>query len=214
MPRGGARVNSGPAPDPNALRRDRKQDRDGWTTLPAKGREGATPPWPLPGDLDLAVQRDLAEELVEDLEEKATNATTPAARKSAEGKLTRAHTKLRTIEKKIELQDAIETKFWAELWATPQAVAWEQLGWVRDVAQYVRHKVRGELGQIKDAQEARQWSDRLGLNPSAMLRLRWRVSVDEVAARRGAVPAGRAAAGGGGGGARARLAAVKTDGGA
>ena len=46
MASGGARARSGPAPDPNALRRDR--DAGAWVTLPAAGREGATPPWPLP----------------------------------------------------------------------------------------------------------------------------------------------------------------------
>lgn len=43
---GGARVGSGRPPDPNALRRDRKDDAS-WTRLPAKGREAPTPPWPL-----------------------------------------------------------------------------------------------------------------------------------------------------------------------
>ena len=46
MPSGGARARSGPAPDPNALRRDRKSDA-GWTVLPASGREGDAPEWPL-----------------------------------------------------------------------------------------------------------------------------------------------------------------------
>ena len=45
MPSGGARARSGPAPDPNALRRDR--DAGEWTLLPAEGRRGATPEWPL-----------------------------------------------------------------------------------------------------------------------------------------------------------------------
>lgn len=45
MASGGARARSGPAPDPNALRRER--DVGEWTTLPAEGREGATPDWPL-----------------------------------------------------------------------------------------------------------------------------------------------------------------------
>lgn len=47
MPRGGARSVSGPAPDPNALRRDRKSDQAGWRTLPAEGRAGDPPVWPL-----------------------------------------------------------------------------------------------------------------------------------------------------------------------
>lgn len=46
MPKGGARSRSGPAPDPNALRRARKDDAQ-WTTLPSEGREGPTPEWPL-----------------------------------------------------------------------------------------------------------------------------------------------------------------------
>jgi hypothetical protein len=42
----GGHANSGPAPDPNAIRRDRQSDQAAWITLPA-GRDGATPPWPL-----------------------------------------------------------------------------------------------------------------------------------------------------------------------
>lgn len=41
----GSSARSGPAPDPNALRRDR--DGDGWITLPQEGRDGPTPEWPL-----------------------------------------------------------------------------------------------------------------------------------------------------------------------
>lgn len=44
MSKGGARTQSGPAPDPNALRRDREGE---WTILPAEGRKGETPDWPL-----------------------------------------------------------------------------------------------------------------------------------------------------------------------
>ncbi|MEU9777444.1 hypothetical protein [Streptomyces sp. NPDC047968] len=47
MPRGGARAVSGPAPDPTALRRSRPSDAAGWRTLPAAGREGEPPQWPL-----------------------------------------------------------------------------------------------------------------------------------------------------------------------
>ena len=47
MPKGGARANSGPAPDPTALRRDRPSDAAGWTTLSADGRQGDAPEFPL-----------------------------------------------------------------------------------------------------------------------------------------------------------------------
>lgn len=46
MTSGGARGRSGPAPDPNALRRDRKDDA-AWVTLPAGGFAGPAPEWPL-----------------------------------------------------------------------------------------------------------------------------------------------------------------------
>ena len=46
MASGGARARSGPAPDPNALRRDRKDDA-GWTVLPAEGRKAKAPSFPL-----------------------------------------------------------------------------------------------------------------------------------------------------------------------
>lgn len=49
--RGGARVKSGPAPDPLAFRRDRPTDQGEWTDLPATGRAGAPPPWPLLDEL-------------------------------------------------------------------------------------------------------------------------------------------------------------------
>lgn len=46
MPSGGARTRSGPPPDPNALRRRRKDDAE-WRSLPADGRVGDPPTWPL-----------------------------------------------------------------------------------------------------------------------------------------------------------------------
>lgn len=48
MPKGGARSRSGPAPDPNAL-----TVVDGeWVTLPAVGRSGPAPVWPMPSVTD------------------------------------------------------------------------------------------------------------------------------------------------------------------
>ena len=43
----GGHARSGPPPDPNALRRER--DGSDWVDLPAAGREGPIPPWPLAG---------------------------------------------------------------------------------------------------------------------------------------------------------------------
>lgn len=46
----GSSSRSGPAPDVNALRRDR--DSGDWVELPESGRDGPTPDWPLPNGND------------------------------------------------------------------------------------------------------------------------------------------------------------------
>jgi hypothetical protein len=47
MPSGGARARSGRPIEPDALRRDRPSDVGSWVHLPASGREGEPPKWPL-----------------------------------------------------------------------------------------------------------------------------------------------------------------------
>lgn len=78
-----------------------------------------------------------------------------------------------------------EEQVWAELWSLPQAVAWEATHTPpRVVATYLRFSVLAEAGDLKAATEARQAEDRLGLNPAAMLRNRWRIKADDLAERR------------------------------
>jgi len=72
-----------------------------------------------------------------------------------------------------------ELIIWAELWKLPQANAWERFGWAREVALYSRWMVRAEGGNFDAAREARLLSDRLGLSPLALLRLRWEIRPDE-----------------------------------
>ncbi|MFE7947403.1 hypothetical protein [Streptomyces sp. NPDC057426] len=61
MPRGGARAVSGPPPDPRSLRSAKAADKGGWRTLPAEGRPGEVPEWPLttPADRELDLWDDL-----------------------------------------------------------------------------------------------------------------------------------------------------------
>ncbi|MEV5138439.1 hypothetical protein AB0K71_05775 [Streptomyces syringium] len=142
----------GPLPKPAGERR-RRNATVAMTQLPAEGRCGPTPDWPLPP-------------LILDEPEL------------------------------VEILEAREAELWAELWSTPQAVAWERLKWTRTVARYVRFEVRAETGDLKAGAESRLLEDRLGLSPQAMLRLRWEVSADEVAeqrAERSARPAKRTA---------------------
>lgn len=83
-------------------------------------------------------------------------------------------------------QLAAERRAWGQLWATPQAVAWERLGWTRTVARYCRILLEAEARNA-DAQvraEARQLEDKLGLTPKAMRLLLWEIAPDEVEEKR------------------------------
>jgi hypothetical protein len=172
----------GPPPKHPSQRR-RTNASVAMTELPAEGRQGDAPTWPLIPDIVTATQRDLAEAKVERLRYERDEATGSTIG-SIERRLDAALERLEILQRRLAHQASLEAELWAELWALPQAVQWERLGWLRDVAQYVRHKVLAELGDLDGAREARQWSDRLGLSPLAMLRLRWEVVTDEVGARR------------------------------
>lgn len=172
----------GPAPKPNARRRNATV---AMTKLPAGGRTGDPPPWPLMDDVVTAEKRDMARRQADELELALLEPDLQGrAKAAAQRKLDAAQTSAAILDKQLEAQATVEAELWTDLWATPQAVAWERLGWTREVAQYVRWKVRAELGDLDASKEARQLSDRLGLTPLAMLRLRWEVTADEVGEQR------------------------------
>lgn len=78
---------------------------------------------------------------------------------------------------------AAVTLLWAALWSSPQAAAWEQLGWTRVVARYAKLLILAEKATAKAAllSEVRQLEDRLGLTPMAMRRLQWIIEPEPVA---------------------------------
>jgi hypothetical protein len=192
--RGGARVNSGPAPDPNALRRERPSDKDGWRILP-RSRSEAAPEWPLLPDVAMRAELEVTQAQVAELQAQVSEAT-PRRRGALAKKLGQAQMRARVMELSLAQQTETELALWTQLWTTPQSNAWAELGLgtAREVARYVRHAVKAEAGSAEDAREARQWSDRIGLNPTAMLRNRWKVAPDEMAERRGTKPAAAAVA--------------------
>jgi hypothetical protein len=105
----------------------RRNSRVGPLQLPAEGRLGAPPAWPLDGKPNAQIQR-----------------------------------------------------IWRQLWATPQAVAWQRLGWTRVVARYARVALAAEVLDKDALAEARHLEDRLGLTPKAMRTLLWEIVADEV----------------------------------
>jgi len=122
----------GPPPKPAGQRR-RRNAVPSTVRLPAAGRVGRAPRWPLAGSVPVEARA-----------------------------------------------------LWRSLWATPQAAAWERLGWTRVVARYALVLLAAEEpgAAASILGEARQLEDRLGLSPMSMLRLRWEVAADEVGAVR------------------------------
>jgi hypothetical protein len=182
----------GPPPKHPSQRR-RTNPTVALTRLPAEGRTKPAPDWPLIPDVVLRARRDMFASKVERLQEERQDLLdTGDSTGNVERKIDTALERLSIVEAQLAAQKELEDTLWADLWKLPQAVEWERLGWLRDVAQYARFKVMGELGELDAAKEARMWSDRLGLTPLAMLRLRWEVSHDEVAERRSEKPAAAA----------------------
>lgn len=172
----------GPAPKhPSRLSRARSVGARGdFTTLPLAGRDGPVPDWPLFDDPSMVAARDLAEDRLAALEVEISECDDGRTK----GRLRREQNKqqmaLAVLSLRIEQARDAETELWGQLWGAPQAVMWDDAHAGREVAQYVRWKVRAEQGDLKAAAEARQWSDRLGLNPLALLRLR--VEIEQAAA--------------------------------
>lgn len=105
-----------------------------------------------------------------------------------------------------------EAQLWAELWARPQAVMWEQLGQELEVALFVRTLAAAEQpdASTERVKLARQYLDSLGLSVQGMLRNRWKIAPGEVEPERewpvAEAPRRRSA--------RDRLKVVPSDGGA
>ncbi len=178
----------GPPPKERSARpRDHARRHGDKIRLPAKGRSGRLPRWPLPPEVArhalLAHLRDQEVTIRAELEIVRADGNAEKAQ-ALDDKASRLRERAVALEAQIEATSRAQALLWREVWRTPQAVAWEQLGWTREVAQYVLWKVRAEQGDLDAAKEARQHADRLGLSPMAMLRLRWEIASDEVAEQR------------------------------
>jgi len=145
------------------------------TLLPARGWQGEVPAWPIIDDISLEVKRAMLKAKGEALQDEIEETDSMKTRKRLEREMETATSTVALLDRQIEVQRELEVDLWKDLWRTPQAKMWADFPWNRDVAQYVRWKVLAEMGNLEAAKESRRWSDRLGLNPAAMLRLRWEI---------------------------------------
>jgi hypothetical protein len=85
---------------------------------------------------------------------------------------------------------AVET--WQRLWASPQSTQWSRTDHYSAVEQWLTLYVSFKNGDFSGAvlNQLQRIEDKLGLNPKAMLALRWRYS-GEVAAESGEIAAVR-----------------------
>lgn len=171
---------SGPPPKHPSVRTRRNDPKKDFRVLSADGREGEVPDWPLPSDVGRTAQLEVMQDRMVSLQVELEGAEDGRTRGRLQRELNKLELSAAQLRLEIEMAVDAERALWADLWAMPQAVMWEEAHAHREVAQYVRWKIRAESGNLDAGKEARMLSDRLGLNPLALLRLRAEVErVDE-----------------------------------
>lgn len=172
----------GPSPKHPSRRARRNDAKAGFRTLPLAVVDGDVPDWPLPADVAMVARFETARDAVARLQ--AEMADEADGRKVARMRRQIAAAEIEAATLELQLQQAVdaERELWVEMWRMPQAVVWRETHSERAVAQYVRLKIRAEQGSLPASTEARQWSDRLGLNPLALFRLRVEIEHAEEAA--------------------------------
>lgn len=179
----------GSPPKHPSTRRRRNPPIANMVQLPAEGRTGKTPAWPLPPDQRLRRAVDLAETEAALLErELAEGVDDVDERAKLRRELRRLMARVEVARNDLLISERSELALWKVLWRLPQAVAWERQHYLNEVAQYVRWKTRAELGELPASKEARLLGDKLGLTPASMLHLRWEIVRDELADKRDGPP--------------------------
>lgn len=163
MTKGGARNRSGPQPDPNSGRSDRR----GFSldALPAEGYSGKAPAFPLQQmRLFVETREGSGREwtVVREFDEEGTQAFN---------------------DREVEL--------WSWAWGLPQAAAWAREPWRwHSVAMWVRTAVvcEGAEAQAADKNSLHRFADQIGMTPAGLRENGWKIATDEVAEKRDADP--------------------------
>lgn len=175
----------GPAPKHPSVRARRNDAKKDFTVLPAAGRKGKAPKWPLASDVTAIAEKRVADIACEALEVQLAGEDDGRKRRTILRQLEKAQTASERLGLILDGQEEAELALWEELWATPQAAEWERAHAFRAVAIYVRWSIKAESGNLDATKEARMWSDRLGMNPLALQKLRQEVEHTESVQARG-----------------------------
>lgn len=175
-----------PGPAPKHPSRRARRNSPGFTSLPADGRDGELPEWPLGPDAAMAAEVQMIEDRLSSLQAELENEEDGRKKGRLRRSIDQLSLSCAVLKLRIEQAGDSEQALWAELWSTPQAVMWdESSAFARMVAMFVRWHIRAEQGDIKAAVEARLRGQELGLSPLSLLRLRREVEETKAAEDRG-----------------------------
>lgn len=175
----------GPAPKHPSVRQRRNKPKADFRSLPATGYTGETPPWPLEADVKMTAELDYTQDRVAQLQAQLEATTDGRRRPRIQRELDKHAMQATMLQMQLERAKDSEQALWAKLWHSPQAVVWAESHTEHEVALYVRWSVRAEQGDMKAATEARQLSDRYGINPLALMRMRAEIEQADAAEERG-----------------------------
>ena len=163
--------------------------------MPAGGRKGEVPAWPLPADVKGMAMLELAEDRVASLTAELEQAEDGRSKGRLRRSLDKQEQSTAILRLQVQQQHDLETEMWSMLWATPQAKMWEDSSaFERALAQFVRWNVKGEQGDLEAAKEARIRGKEFGLTPLTLMGLKAEIeraaeAEDKGERRRGARPA-------------------------
>lgn len=162
-------------------RRARRGSAD-LTSLPAAGRKGKAPTWPLLPDTERSARKELADDKISSLVGEIEDAEDGRTKGRLRRQLAQAEQISAILSLQIEQQTDFELDLWTLLWSTPQATMWDASdAFARMLAQFVRWNVKGEQGDLDAAKEARIRAKEFGLTPLTLLGLKAEVQrVEEV----------------------------------
>ncbi len=94
--------------------------------MPAAGRKGRVPSWPLVDDVKMTARLELARDLVAEVQVQMAGEEDGRKLGGLRRKLAQAELTVGTLELMLAQSRDAEVALWKELWRTPQAVVWEQ----------------------------------------------------------------------------------------